>query len=300
MQAVRIKEFRCVKEAEIRLTPLHALIGPNDSGKSSLLRAISDDVQGIVFYPREDGVQLSTKQRRSELGGYRRGDVFLRPNPTRPLLRLDPDELRKDVPLYTTSTKLWFQSERGLGLAGLYDTLLGRDRRAFTQLEDRFRALFPTVAAIRLYNASAQTKSIGLTLVGGEEVSAAQMSEGMLYWLAFAIVEHLAPVEMLLIEEPENGLHPSRIREVVTILREISKRTHVLLATHSPLVINELGPDEVTIVTRDAERGTICTPMRETKMFEQRSKVYALGELWLSYADGNFETELVPETPAQE
>lgn len=40
--------------------------------------------------------------------------------------------------------------------------------------------------------------------------------------------------------------------------------------------------------------------MRETKMFEQRSKVYALGELWLSYADGNFETELVPETPTQE
>lgn len=73
-----------------------------------------------------------------------------------------------------------------------------------------------------------------------------------------------------------------------------------MLATHSPLVINELGPDEVTIVTRDAERGTICTPMRETKMFEQRSKVYALGELWLSYADGNFETELVPETPTQE
>lgn len=298
MERIRVKEFRCVKDAEIRLTPLHALIGPNDSGKSSLLRAISDGLIGVVSRLRADGTPMSPAERRASLDSYLRQGISSKY--PRPLLRLDPDEIRRDVPLYTAGDLLWFRNERGLGLAGLYDTLLGRDRRAFTQLEDRFRALFPTVAALRLYNASAQTKSIGLTLVGGREVSALQMSEGMLYWLAFAIVEHLAPVEMLLIEEPENGLHPSRIREVVTILREISKRTHVLLATHSPLVINELGPDEVTIVTRDAERGTICTPMRETKMFEQRSKVYALGELWLSYADGNFETELVPETPTQE
>jgi hypothetical protein len=78
------------------------------------------------------------------------------------------------------------------------------------------------------------------------------------------------------------------------VLRDLSQRTQILLATHSPLVINELAPEEVTIVTRTPERGTICTPMTETKMFEARSKVYALGELWLSYADGNLESELVP------
>src|SRR5689334_10351805 len=37
---VRVESFRCVREADIHLTPLHALIGPNDSGKSSLLHAI--------------------------------------------------------------------------------------------------------------------------------------------------------------------------------------------------------------------------------------------------------------------
>ncbi|NJN00385.1 MAG: ATP-binding protein, partial [Aquincola sp.] len=70
------------------------------------------------------------------------------------------------------------------------------------------------------------------------------MSEGMLYWLAFAIVEHLSAPQVLLIEEPENGLHPSRIREVVRILRKISESTQVILATHSPLVINELQPED--------------------------------------------------------
>jgi len=134
---------------------------------------------------------------------------------------------------------------------------------------------------------------MGLTLIDGTEVGPEEMSEGMLYWLAFAIIEHLTPQSMLLIEEPENGLHPARIAEVMTILRDVSQRTQVLVATHSPLVINELQPEEVTIVTRTPERGTICTPMVKTKNFAERSKVYALGELWLSYADGNLERELV-------
>lgn len=34
--------YGCVREARVQLTPLHALIGPNDSGKSTLLRALRD------------------------------------------------------------------------------------------------------------------------------------------------------------------------------------------------------------------------------------------------------------------
>lgn len=104
-------------------------------------------------------------------------------------------------------------------------------------------------------------------------------------------------LKLLLLEEPENGLHPCRIREVMHQLRKISERTQIVLATHSPLVINELQPEEVTIVTRTPERGTICTPMTQTKNFRERAKVYALGELWLSYADGELEEELVGEDP---
>jgi predicted ATPase len=39
LERLHIREFGCVKDAELVLTPLHALIGPNDSGKSTLLRA---------------------------------------------------------------------------------------------------------------------------------------------------------------------------------------------------------------------------------------------------------------------
>jgi predicted ATPase len=291
IERIKIERFGCIEQVEFSLCPLHALIGPNDSGKSTLLRAIKSS------WPAPEGLWFVTD------GGFpsdyeneerRLIEEIARQLGRKVLLRLDPDAMRSPTQLLPTSEdKLWFLDERGHGLAGLYDALLGRDRQAFIELEERFIQLFPTVKALRLDNADQTSKALGLTLRDGTTVRASGMSEGMLYWLAFAIIEHLSHVGVILIEEPENGLHPSRIREVMNVLRKVSEQTQIVLATHSPLVINELQPGEVTIVTRTPEHGTICTPMTQTKNFKERSEVYALGELWLSYADGDFEKELV-------
>lgn len=68
------------------------------------------------------------------------------------------------------------------------------------------------------------------------------------------------------------------------------------MATHSPLVVNELRPEEVSVVTRDPEQGTKVTRIDATPNFAARSSVYALGELWLSYCDGDFEAPLLGST----
>ncbi len=123
------------------------------------------------------------------------------------------------------------------------------------------------------------------------------MSEGLLYYLAYAALPYFAPSSILLIEEPETGLHPARIAEVVRMLRAMTEQPdgpQIIMATHSPLVINELRPEEVSVVTRPSvEVGTQVTRLMDTPHFAERSKVYALGELWLSYADGNFEAPLL-------
>jgi energy-coupling factor transporter ATP-binding protein EcfA2 len=295
-----VENYRCIKSADLHLTPLHALIGPNDSGKSSLLRAIHQG-SAKMWVPGAGGLSSGADSWTTSAypawgalipEGLHQSTIHAA-TARRWVLRLDPDELRKPVGLLGPSVPVWFQNEKGLGLAGLFDWLLARDRRTFTMIEDQFRSLFPTAAVLRLDAYSDALKVMGLTLTTGEAVGPSEMSEGMLYWLAFAIIEHLAPQQILLIEEPENGLHPARIAEVMRVFREISQRTQIILATHSPLVINELKPEEVTLVTRTAERGTICTPMKDTKHFETRAKIYALGELWLSFADGNFESDLV-------
>ena len=77
-------------------------------------------------------------------------------------------------------------------------------------------------------------------------------------------------------------------------------RPLILRSLHSPFVINELQGDEVTVVTRPEGKGTQVRRLCDTPNFEERSKVYALGELWVSYADGKDEHALLSTPDAAE
>jgi predicted ATPase len=212
------------------------------------------------------------------------------------MLRLDPDALRAPSGLIPDAQRVGFLDDRGSGLPGIYFALRNRGDDSFDIVVAETRRHFPTIKALRLRPVTATSLEIEVELQNGVRVAAHQMSEGLLYFLAFAALRHLDPPSLVLIEEPENGLHPARIREVVRMLRVLAEEmnTQVVMATHSPLVINELKPDEVTVVTRPSvEDGTRLTPIRETHNFEKRSSIYALGELWLSYADGELETPLI-------
>lgn len=319
--SVEFENFGPIKKGTLKLTRLHALIGPNDSGKTSALRGmklVPTFVDGTTFRFGdasllgskgtvraawgELGLALQKNAGGSWASTFTRGDEAVSQavvaeaglSPAR-MLRLDPDFLRQGAPLVTEGTPLAFQDERGTGLGSLLDAVFARNVRDYLALEDSLKALFPSVAGFRLYT-DAGNRRIGIRLTNGTDVPAEYMSEGMLYFLAFAVLPYLSPVSVILVEEPENGLHPSRIAEVMRVLRKISETTQVVLATHSPLVVNELQPEEVTLVTRTPEEGTKFTPISETPNFAKRANAYALGELWLNYADGISEAALFKPT----
>ncbi|MCU0676756.1 MAG: ATP-binding protein [Myxococcota bacterium] len=325
IESFTVSNFGCVRNASAKLTPLHAFIGPNDSGKSTVLRALqwaagwrsrglppqADGASKIEVALARDGLSVRFRTTRSQLNGTDRtilsskplGEFesqmerlgFGAPLGIVELVRFDADRLREPSLLLSRTKLSTFVSSRGAGLPAVLMDIRGRPDDLGARIEQRFRARFPYVKGLSLPPTDDNRVALELVTIDGKTLSTSQLSEGLLYYLAFEALRHVEDVKLLLVEEPENGLHPARIAEVVKVLREISDSgTQVVMATHSPLVINELGADEVTLVTRPSvEEGTRLTPMRATRNFEQRSKVYALGELWLAYADGDTEAQLV-------
>lgn len=308
-----------IQHVKGELSRFHAFIGPNDSGKSSILRALHvlamfpngtsptltgwNAVRTYIGIELSEGLSLFVEatpkgQKLSvSLADDETREAFLRHLRGGLLLRLDPDAVGASSPLIPDGAPLTFRSPRGAGLAGICDALLNRADGSFEAFSHVVAAHFPTVKTLRLGTPDSSTKTLEAVLQNGTRVPASQMSEGFLHFVAIAVLPFIDAGSLLFLEEPENGLHPSRIAEVMKVLRTLSdKGTQIIMATHSPLVVNELSPDEVTVVTRDAEKGTQLMPIAQTPNFAERSKVFALGELWLNYANGVDEAPLLKGT----
>ena len=94
------------------------------------------------------------------------------------------------------------------------------------------------------------------------EVDARSMSDGTLRFIAIIVALLTRPADSLIvIEEIDNGLHPSRAGELVSALSDIASRRDfdVLCTTHNPVLIDALGSEilnSVSCVTREGHDGT--------------------------------------------
>ena len=83
------------------------------------------------------------------------------------------------------------------------------------------------------------------------------LSDGTLR--AIALLAALAQPEQTLpkliaIDEPELGLHPAAIGIIASLVRSVSTRAQILVATQSPALLDEFAPEEVAVIeTRDGE-----------------------------------------------
>ena len=115
-----------------------------------------------------------------------------------------------------------------------------------------------------------------------QPVDARGMSDGTLRFIAIVVaLLAVASHSLLLIEEVDNGLHPSRAKELVDMLKDLSRQRQVdvLCTTHNPVLLDELGNKMipfVSYVTRD-ENGDSHVNLLEEK--ENLTKLMASGTI---------------------
>jgi len=109
--------------------------------------------------------------------------------------------------------------------------------------------------------------------------SAEQMSDGTLRFICLAtLLLHPELPSLVVLDEPELGLHPYAIVQLAGLLRQASARSQVLIATQSVTLMNQFEIDDLIVVERVDGASTFSRPDQE-KLREWLAE-YSLGELW--------------------
>ncbi len=137
--------------------------------------------------------------------------------------------------------------------------------------------------------------AMNLLGLNGRNISARSLSDGTLRFLGLLVALLTSPPGTLMVlEEPDVGLHPSRIRLLAELFEHLAKkqRIQILAATHSPTLIAHLSDQalgDVVAFGRDRESGcTVCSRLADLPNFEvlrsSRDVAHLISTGWLERA----------------
>jgi ABC-type transport system involved in cytochrome c biogenesis ATPase subunit len=91
---------------------------------------------------------------------------------------------------------------------------------------------------------------------------------------------------LILIEEPELGIHPHQLYKLMQFIKEQSEEKQIIIATHSPLILDTLASNELDriIVAKAENGGSKFHKLSEEQISASRKYMSEVGELsyyWL-------------------
>ena len=174
-----------------------------------------------------------------------------------------------------------FLKEDGANLAPVLYRLREADRGCYQRIVDTVRLILPFFSDFEL-----EPDGYGLLLQWRERnsdqvFSVSQASDGMLRVLALVTLllqpEGDLP-DVLILDEPELGLHPYAISIVGGLISAAATRIQIIVATQSMALIDCFDPDDVVVVEREG-RGSVFRRL-SSESLDDWLEDYSLSELW--------------------
>ncbi|MFL5356758.1 AAA family ATPase [Archangium sp.] len=307
IRKVHFKNFRCLRDMELTLEPLTVLVGPNSSGKTTVLDGLQAYGRSVLapsdFWQQDTSQTVSIdwdydtdndplKLKAGPHAVSDRGFPFSRstyanrhPYQT---LAFDLTALRQQNTLELAQRL----TRSGHNLTNVFASLSRQQQAAVARELCRLVPMFSDV--------DLQPTSAGQHRLRFQDrwkpdlwLTPDQVSDGTMLLLAFIVLQHQNPqVDLITIEEPERALHPYLLDELIQMLRkmttgEIGKTpVQVVLATHSAELLDYVRPEEVRFLTRSQEDGSVQVnqaPADTTnwrRVYEEYNQ--SLGSIWLS------------------
>jgi len=151
----------------------------------------------------------------------------------------------------------------GEDLAAFLNTLQAIDARQFRGIEKSLHMIIPSITGLEVGVNNLGEVELKLR-EGNASVPARVVSEGTLRVLGLLALGGMKESPALIgFEEPENGVHPRRLRLIAELLKSMATagRTQLIVTTHSP-ILTDLIPNENLFICRKEEGRSIIEPFK--------------------------------------
>ena len=300
LKSVKIINYRCLRRVSVPLRPLTVLVGPNDSGKTTLLYAVHSLIGQKTPGEATDHWRCDSKNDVLLSAETTWGKLDLKTSEIRPkvgpaeIFRLPSDGIKTLCEGYDANEEKALPiGSSGERIAALLDFFLRRDRQRFTLVENHLRELIPGLESIAIGTPDRKLRDIELVIENGLRIQAGLTSVGLRIMLFFVILAHHPnPPRTILLEEPENGVHPKRLADIVRLLRDLAKGKYgghaaqVILTTHSPYLLDSIHIDEdqVLVFHRNDDGSRDAKPVDAERLKDFLGE-FMLGEIWYNESE---------------
>lgn len=276
--SVAFRNFKALRSTGLALSPFNLVIGPNGSGKTSLIQAVLQ-LRGLAKLPLRDGSALERLPEAAEVtfrfmppyDGLEAslGCVSDKMCDLLQVIPLPAGEGVNDWPelrarLLTARSYLLDHtaiatpsgasdnaelSANGGNLASVLAARRVKQPDDYERLTAELFRVMPEYDGLEIVECPGQRLDLSLKLAGeNSRVAAEALSQGTLYLLAvLALAFDPVPPTIVCIEEIDRGLHPRMLREMRDLLYRLSypkdaglsrPPTQVIATTHSPYLLD--------------------------------------------------------------
>ena len=111
--------------------------------------------------------------------------------------------------------------------------------------------------------------------------SAYQLSDGTLRFIALAtLLLQPNPPSVVIIDEPELGLHPFAINILSGLIQVASSKAQIIVATQSPGLISNFKPEDIIAIDRSIEENQTIFKRLNSEDLKVWLQEFTLGDLW--------------------
>jgi predicted ATPase len=318
--SVRLQNFKAHRDTMVPLGRLTVLVGPNGSGKTSVLEAL----RALAAYIGTPGPMLMGDQTPADVRhrgssepstltaqGASQGKswtVVLKFDDPRPSLtatygKEDVTEEPRRVP-YGTTVLHQFDAAKiaagavpevslspvapdGANTAAVLSSLKVGDDDRFERIQVALRRIVPTVEKIRVRRERAPgsvREKIHFDLRGAPDLPAQVVSEGTLVALAVLTSICAAPgLQLVLLDDIDHALHPAAQLELVRQMKQLLEEmpeVQIVATTHSAFILDELDPADVCVFALRADGSVAMKRLSEHPDAGKAKGALSGGQIW--------------------